>query len=254
MSPNEIQLLRRFLDELVAARGVSRDPQAAEMIADAVARQPDATYLLTQRALILEQALEAARAQIAGLQRQLEQQQGRAAGGGFLDANTWGNSGTRMPASPFLPPASNPSMAAPVAQPMPTSGYGGARTGMPGMFGGGSFLGTMAATAAGVAGGQFLFHGLENLLGHHENGGAGEGAGEGNQAATRLFDDGSGGMMPEGDLFQGGRDEGDDRQSLFGNADDADPGNLAGTGLDDGIGSDDFVDDGSSYDDDSTSI
>ncbi|MGN6389929.1 MAG: DUF2076 domain-containing protein [Burkholderiaceae bacterium] len=245
MSPNEIQLLRRFLDELVAARGVSRDPQAAEMIADAVARQPDATYLLTQRALILEQALEAARAQIGALQRQIEQQQGRGAGGGFLDANTWGNSGTRMPAG--APPSSMP---ASVPQPLPSSGYGGARMGMPGMLGGGSFLGTMAATAAGVAGGEFLFHGLENLFGRHE--------GEGGQAATKLFDDNSGGMMPEGDLFQGGRSDGDNRQSLFGNADDGgdatDAGALDNAGLDDQSGSDDFVDDGSSYDDDSTSI
>lgn len=33
-----------------------------------------------------------------------------------------------------------------------------------------SFLGTAAATAAGIAGGAFLFHGIENLL-HHGSGG-----------------------------------------------------------------------------------
>jgi hypothetical protein len=32
----------------------------------------------------------------------------------------------------------------------------------------GGFLGQAAATAAGVAGGAFLFQGLENLLGHHD--------------------------------------------------------------------------------------
>lgn len=35
----------------------------------------------------------------------------------------------------------------------------------------GSFLGTAAATAAGVAGGAFLFQGIESLLGHHGSGG-----------------------------------------------------------------------------------
>jgi hypothetical protein len=34
----------------------------------------------------------------------------------------------------------------------------------------GSFLGTAAATAAGIAGGAFLFQGLESLLGHHDSG------------------------------------------------------------------------------------
>ena len=36
----------------------------------------------------------------------------------------------------------------------------------------GSFLGTAAATAAGVAGGAFLFHGLSNLLGDQDGAGA----------------------------------------------------------------------------------
>ena len=33
-------------------------------------------------------------------------------------------------------------------------------------------LGTMAATAAGVAGGAFLFHGIGNLLGNNDHGDA----------------------------------------------------------------------------------
>jgi hypothetical protein len=36
---------------------------------------------------------------------------------------------------------------------------------------GGGLLGNIAATAAGVAGGAFLFQGLEHLLGHHSGNG-----------------------------------------------------------------------------------
>jgi hypothetical protein len=36
-----------------------------------------------------------------------------------------------------------------------------------------SFLGQAAATAAGVAGGEFLFQGIENMFGHHGGGGFG---------------------------------------------------------------------------------
>ena len=35
---------------------------------------------------------------------------------------------------------------------------------------GSSFLGNMATTAAGVVAGSFLFHGIENLMGHHSSG------------------------------------------------------------------------------------
>jgi len=40
-----------------------------------------------------------------------------------------------------------------------------------GSSGFGSFLGSAAATAAGVAAGAFLFQGIENLMGHHDHGG-----------------------------------------------------------------------------------
>jgi hypothetical protein len=61
----------------------------------------------------------------------------------------------------------------PAAQAAPRQG-GLSRFGMGGMGGGGgNFLGTMAATAAGVAGGAFLFQGIGNLLGGgHQGAGA----------------------------------------------------------------------------------
>jgi len=151
MNPSDEKTLQDFLGQLVQARGVTKDPQADALIQRAVAEQPDAAYLLVQRALLVEQALGNAKARIAELERQTTK-----GSGGFLDANTWGNSAQ-----------SNSASTAPVqgaAQPARSGFLGGA---------GGGMLGTIAATAAGVAAGSFLFHGIGNLLDH---GGAASGA------------------------------------------------------------------------------
>lgn len=154
MTHEEQRLLSEFLDQLVKVNVTSKDPEAESLISTALARQPDAAYLLVQKALLQERALNAAKAQIAQLQRQLEQAQPRAAAsrGSFLEQDPW--AAPTRPAPVAAPPAwpqAAPSPAGPSAL--------------------GSFLGTAAATAAGIAGGAFLFQGLENLLGHHEHGG-----------------------------------------------------------------------------------
>jgi hypothetical protein len=157
-------MLQDFLDQLVQARGVTKDPQADAMIARAVSRQPDAAYLLVQRALLVEQALGNAKARIA----ELESQGGKESGGGFLDANSWGNSAAARPSNPVpgMGQGGYPQQAAPV----PNAQSAPARSG--GFLGGagGSMLGTVAATAAGVAAGSFLFHGIGNLLGNNSDG------------------------------------------------------------------------------------
>jgi hypothetical protein len=172
MSPQDSQLLQEFLDQLVQARGVAKDPEAEAMIQRAAARQPDAAYLLVQRALLQQQALNNAKAEIDALQAQLRATPQAAPA--FLDPNAWGNSGTARPSSaaPYQQPYQQPYQA-PYQQPYP--GQAQAQpTGGPGGFlrgGLGGTLGTVAATAAGVAGGAFLFQGLENLLGHHSGNG-----------------------------------------------------------------------------------
>jgi uncharacterized protein len=172
MSPQETQTLQDFLYQLTQVRGIAKDAQAEAMIAAAVAQQPDAAYLLVQRALLMEQALTASKGQVAALQAQLQAVQQGAQSPGFLDGNAWGHA----PAAPMRPnPASNfPPAYAPapqLAQPAPQ--YQAAPAQSPGFFGGGmgSMLGMVAATAAGVAGGAFLFQGIEHLM--NGNGGAG---------------------------------------------------------------------------------
>lgn len=172
MTPQESQALQTLLSQLTQIRGVPKDPEADRMIAQAVSQQPDAAYLLVQRAMILEQALDAAKQQISELQRQVQSSRASGNNSSFLDANAWGHHATTRSVTetsvtgnplPNTGSWSNrePVQFAPRAQ--PATGFLGG--------GAGSMLGTLAATAAGVAGGAFLFQGIGNLLGnqHHDD-------------------------------------------------------------------------------------
>ena len=143
MNPQETQLLQDFLNQLTRAQAGTKDRQAQILITRAFAQQPDAAYLLVQRALLLEQALKQAKAQIAKLQQQSSS---------FV--------GYRPP-SPGPAPVPGTAPAPAYAQPTQAASRS-AEAGSPW----GSFLGNAAATAAGVAGGAFLFQGLEHLTGH----------------------------------------------------------------------------------------
>jgi hypothetical protein len=171
MSPQDSQLLQDFLNQLVQARGIPKDPEAEAMINRAVAQQPDAAYLLVQRALLMQQALNNAKAEIAALQSQARgAQQGTPA---FLDPNAWGNTGTSRPSASQPAPMAAPPYQPQYQQPGPGS-FQAQAPGNAGGFlrgGGGGMLGNIAATAAGVAGGAFLFQGLEHLLGNHAGNG-----------------------------------------------------------------------------------
>jgi hypothetical protein len=174
--------LQDFLNQLVQARDLPKDPEAEAMIQKAVAMQPDAAYLLVQRALLQQRALDNAKAEIAKLQGQLR---GGAQGGSFLDPNAWGNSaGQRQDAQAYAGQAQQQAYPQqypqPVQQPYQQPSLmnrasnflrGGTGGGMGGGMGGA--LGNIASTAAGVAAGAFLFQGLGNLLGHGNHDGNG---------------------------------------------------------------------------------
>jgi uncharacterized protein len=160
MNPHEQAILENFLDQLVRVRGTRKIPEADAMIRRAVDRQPDAAYLLVQRSLMLGQALEETKARLAEYERGQGQES-------FLNAGAPGAPATpqtmaaasaaeRSQASRPGPASALPSTlpaGAPPASPEPLRGPGTA-----------GFLGQAAATAAGVAGGEFLFQGLENLI------------------------------------------------------------------------------------------
>jgi len=162
MSPQETQALQDFLNQLIQVRGIAKDPQADALIAGAVAQQPDAAYLLVQRALLMEQALNTAKTQIASLQSQIQIQAAQTAPSrSFFDPNAGGNTSATA-----ARPAAPPMMASMPAAMQPPLMQNPAPVASPGFFGGGvgSALGTVAATAAGVAGGAFLFQGIEHLM------------------------------------------------------------------------------------------
>ena len=241
MTPQEMQALDTFLTQLVQANTGTKDAQAEARIADAAARQPDAAYLLVQRAMLLDHALASAKAQIVTLQSQLQAAQAAQAaqvngGSHFLDGDSaWGNSAGRA-----VPPAAMPASMQPAPQPMPPSmqqpmPQSVPQPARPGFLGGGlgGALGSIASTAAGVAGGAFLFQGLENLF-HRNSGGGG------------FFGQPALGSMPAEPTVVNNYYDNGDGGSAFDARERASDGGFLDSGLDAGLDNDDFLNDDSS--------
>ena len=177
MTPDERTLLTQFLADLSKTQGVAKDADAAAMIEQAFRANPDAAYVLTQHALLADQALHQAQGQIDNLQQQLSQLQPAQPAPSFF-----GGAGLGPRVAPPSTPWGQAAQGAQYAPPPPPQGGG--------FFGGGpfsgqqsglgSFLQSAGTTAAGVAGGAFLFEGLSHLFGgHHGFGGGGFGGGFG---------------------------------------------------------------------------
>ncbi len=188
MTQEEREQLTRFLQLLGQAQAGPKDPEADAMIRDALARQPDAGYLLVQRVLQLEIAL-----------RDATQAQGARSFVG--DANAWGRAPAAQPPAPAGPVPMQASRlqagAQPPLQPAPQpAGAPAASTWGSGLFG------TVASTAAGVVAGSLLAQGIGSLFGgHHANAAAGKDA-----AAVPP----GGGTLVDTDYGAGTRDRGDD--------------------------------------------
>lgn len=180
MTPQESRLLQDFLTQLVEAGDIPKDREAADLIQRAARAQPDALYLVVQRSLIQQQALDGAQRRIEDLERAARAggaTNPAAGAGSFLGDNAWGRGGGASRAAPDRGLASE--AAAVFGSRSPATGAGGGPAESPvarasagaGAGAGGSraggFLGQAAAMAAGVAGGAFLFHGIGSLLGHN---------------------------------------------------------------------------------------
>ncbi|MFA5985416.1 MAG: DUF2076 domain-containing protein [Methylococcaceae bacterium] len=153
MQTQEREILAAFLNQLSNAQAGNKNPEAEVMIQQALAKQPDAAYLLVQRAILMNQALDNLKAQNADLQRQLAARNNNS----FLGGNDpWATAPAQNPnRNPSQVPGSGTYQMPQQAQAAASS------SGVP------SFLGSMATTAAGVVAGSFLFQGIENLMGHH---------------------------------------------------------------------------------------
>lgn len=164
MTLQEKELLTRFLQLLSNAQAGQKDAEAEALIREACARQPDAAYLLVQRTIQLEQLLQAAQAEV----EKLKASQASPTSSSFLgDPYAWGRSSGAStpqqtnPGSQPIPgtrgPAAAPMNAPMAAAPAQASSWGS------GLFG------NIAATAAGVVAGSFLFQGIESLMHHGEH-------------------------------------------------------------------------------------
>jgi len=167
MTPQERELLTKFLVDLNNTPAGLKDAEAAAMIDQAISSRPDAAYVLVQHAIMADEALHRAQAELAQLRAQV-QPQGQSTG--FLGASVppaGGNPWTQ--AAPQTPPQPQ------YAQPQYTQAQPG------GLFGGGgglgSFLRNAGTTAAGVVAGDMLFSSLGGLFGGHHGFGGGFGGG-----------------------------------------------------------------------------
>ena len=144
MQPEERDLITGLFGRLNGFEAQPRDPEADRLIAQSIAAQPGAPYLLVQTVLVQEQALKAAQARIAELEAKAAAQPTP----GFLASapkmGPWGNASV---------PPTQPVQQAPVAPAYAPPAGGG-------------FLRQALTTAAGVAGGALLVEGIRNMMGH----------------------------------------------------------------------------------------
>jgi hypothetical protein len=251
MTPQESDLITTLLARLKSAGGQPKDPDADRLIRQAMAEQPDAPYYLVQTVLIQDLSLHQAQARIAELEKQVGEAQSRPTS--FL-GGLFGRSQPEQPSGsvPAAGPWSRGPQVAPPQQPPPhyaqqpgyaQPGYGPAAGGMMGGgmmggMGGGGFLRSAAATAAGIAGGALLFEGISSMFGHGYanslNGGMGMTPGLGETVVNNYYGDSGGG----GD-YGGGSDAG-----YAGGGGDYGGGGDSGGGGDYGGGSDPGYDSG----------
>ena len=180
MNAQEQQLIAELFDRLSKLEQAPRDADAEAAIREGLQRAPNSVYALVQTALVQDEALKRANAHIEELEAQLYPQ-AAARSGGFLDSmrdtlfGSQQNRGSVPNVRPQDTSRSDPSR--PIwnsgqvnAQSDPRYGAGpgygsSAPYGSTAYGGGGSFLGTAAAAAAGVIGGSLLMGGIRNLMG-----------------------------------------------------------------------------------------
>jgi len=191
MTPQERQLVDDLFDRLAKVESAPRDPDAIAAMQEGLRKAPNSLYALVQTVLLHDEALKHANAHIQELEQAHapEQQQS----GGFLDSMRETIFGKDQRGSvPNVPP---PAPNRPVwnsGQVLQQSqggghydqgpygqggqggygqgGYGQGGYGAPPFGGGGSFLGTAAAAAAGMVGGSLLLNSIRGMMGGHAQG------------------------------------------------------------------------------------
>jgi hypothetical protein len=257
MTPQERQLVDELFDRLAALENAPRDPDAERAIAEGLGRAPHGVYALVQTAIVQDEALKRANARIAELEGQPGEPPRQ---GGFLDNMRdalFGHDERHgsVPNVRQAPAQAPPGMPGYAAAPAGPWAYGQPTMGQP-IGSGGSFLGTAAASAAGVIGGAMLLGGIRSMFGHSAYGagaydpGFGHGVvdspwGGGNAGTSDLARqagiDHIGGDRPD-DRDMSSRDMGSDRAGFFGGNNDGNDTDSSETSGDDSNFAGDFGD------------
>jgi uncharacterized protein len=194
MTPQEQQLVADLFDRLASLEDQRRDPDAERLIREGLGRAPNAVYALVQTALVQDEALKRANARIEELESAIAAP--AESSGSFLDSVRNMISGRDQPRAsvPSVQPGGMGSSGVwgprpddgqaqgypPQSYPQGYSPPGYQQAGYPPAgpgAGGGSFLGTAAATVAGVVGGAMLLNGIRSMMGGHESHAGGLGSG-----------------------------------------------------------------------------
>jgi hypothetical protein len=176
MTPQERQMVDELFDRLAKLESAPRDPDAAAAINQGLRKAPNAIYALVQTVLLQDEALKRANSRI-------EELEGAGGGeqqpsGGFLDTMRGAIFGQDQPRGsvPNVPPGGRPvwNSGQAMQQAQPPGQYGQAPYNQPygqaPMGGGGSFLGTAAAAAAGMVGGSLLLGSIRSMMGGSQHG------------------------------------------------------------------------------------
>lgn len=169
MNHQEREQLNLFLQQLVQVQASQKDAEADGLIREACARQIDAAYLLVQRAMQLEHALQSMKAQCVQQQAELDKMRSGTQSRFLNDTNAWGS----QPVASIAASAPVAAAVGSLRQPPRVQGPGAAPAAPAPSSWGSGILGTVATTAAGVVAGSFLFQGIGNLMGHHNENGVG---------------------------------------------------------------------------------
>lgn len=237
MTPQERQMVDELFDRLSKLENAPRDPDAVAAITQGLRKAPNAVYALVQTVLLQDEALKRANSRIQELEAACAGEQHQS--GGFLDSMRDAIFG------PDQPRGSVPNVRPPEtgSRPVWNSGQAMQQSQSPGQYnqpppygqpygapqspigGGGSFLGTAAATAAGMVGGSLLLNSIRSMMGGSHYG-FGDSASLGDRGAGQTpWSDQSGSELAReagiNDIGSSG-DRGDDnsRAGLFDSASD----------------------------------
>jgi uncharacterized protein len=167
MTPEERNLVIELFDRLATLEDAQRDPEAERLVRDGLRQAPNAAYALVQTVLVQDEALKRADARIRELEGASAAETpprdtsflggmrdsilGKREGRGSVPSVRPGETAPMSSAWQTGTQTTQPMPAAPAEAPMAPSG---------------SFLGTAAATAAGVIGGSLLLNSIRSMMGH----------------------------------------------------------------------------------------